>query len=126
VKLHADLIDAANVITACSVGAVTVNGVVHGSSLVVPARGQVQAWPVSNVADLEPAHFEQLLLLDPELVLFGSGARTQFIHPSLHRCLIGRGIGMETMDTSAACRTYNILAAEGRRVVAAMVLSGAD
>jgi uncharacterized protein len=55
-------------------------------------------------------------------VIFGSGARLQFVKPALYRSLIERGIGMETMDTAAACRTYNVLAAEGRMVVAALLM----
>ena len=58
----------------------------------------------------------------PELVIFGSGARLSFVHPSLLRPLIERGIGVETMDTMAAARTFNILAGEGRRVAAALLI----
>ncbi len=58
----------------------------------------------------------------PELVIFGSGERLQFVSPGLYRCLIEAGIGVETMDTGAACRTYNVLASEGRSVVAALLL----
>ena len=56
------------------------------------------------------------------MVIFGSGAKLRFVSPALLRGLIERGIGVETMDTAAACRTYNILAQEGRRVVAALLL----
>ena len=69
-----------------------------------------------------PQHFEQVLALAPELVIFGSGERLQFVSPGLYRCLIEAGIGVETMDTGAACRTYNVLASEGRSVVAALLL----
>ena len=62
------------------------------------------------------------LALSPELVIFGSGARLQFVSPALLRCLIERRIGVETMDTAAACRTYNILLAEGRNVAAAILI----
>ena len=58
----------------------------------------------------------------PELVIFGSGARLRFPAPGLLRDLIERRIGVETMDTAAACRTYNVLASEGRSVVAALLL----
>jgi uncharacterized protein len=63
-----------------------------------------------------------LLALKPELVIFGSGLRQKFIHPSLYKSLIQNHIGLETMNTAAACRTYNILAQEGRHVVAALLI----
>jgi uncharacterized protein len=63
--------------------------------------------------------------LKPELVIFGSGARIRFPAAALLRPLIERGIGVETMDTGAACRTYNVLAGEGRSVVLAAVLTPA-
>jgi uncharacterized protein len=57
-------------------------------------------------------------------VIFGSGPRQQFVQPGLYRCLIDARIGVETMDTAAACRTYNVLASEGRSVVAALIVLG--
>jgi uncharacterized protein len=87
----------------------------------VPASGGVVAWPVANFASLTEAHFEAIALLAPELVIFGSGPRIRFPHPSLLKPLISRRIGVETMDTAAACRTYNVLLAEGRAVVAALL-----
>ena len=63
-----------------------------------------------------------MLSLRPELVIFGSGARHRFVPAALLRGLIERGIGVETMDTAAACRTYNVLASEGRAVLAVLLL----
>ena len=63
-----------------------------------------------------------MLALAPELVIFGSGQRLRFVAPALLRPLIERRVGVETMDTAAACRTYNVLASEGRAVVAALLL----
>jgi len=63
-----------------------------------------------------------VLALKPELVIFGSGPRLRFVPPALLRSLIDSGIGVETMDTAAACRTYNVLVAEGRSAVAALLL----
>jgi uncharacterized protein len=68
------------------------------------------------------AHFEQLSALGTELVLFGSGSRLRFPRPEWLRPLINKGIGLETMDTPAACRTYNILAGEGRQVAVALLI----
>ena len=80
-------------------------------------------WPATNFASLCPAHFEYLLTLEPELVLLGTGNKILFPHPSLFAALIQRNIGLEVMDNQAACRTYNILASEGRRIVVALLAS---
>ncbi len=96
-----------------------------GHSLLVPWQGAVQAWAPERIDQLQAAHFEPVLALRPELVIFGSGARHRFIAPSLVRGLIEQGIGVEMMDTAAACRTYNILASEGRTVLAALLLDPA-
>lgn len=101
---------------------VWVNGQQHGESLLVPWRGEVQAWGLARFEDLSEAHFEQILRLKPELVIFGSGARIRFARPALYRCLIAARIGVETMDLAAACRTYNVLASESRTVLAALLI----
>ena len=93
-----------------------------GHSVLVPWSGTVQAWPPIGFETLKAADFEQVLALRPELVIFGSGLRLRFPAPALLRALIERRIGVETMDTPAACRTYNVLAAEGRNVLAALLL----
>ena len=79
-------------------------------------------WP-ARWEDLAAAHFEFLLTLRPEIVLLGSGARQKFPHPALLRSLSAARIGLEAMDTPAACRTYNILIAEGRNVIAAVMMA---
>lgn len=101
---------------------VWVNGAAHGESLLVPWRGEVQSWSVRRFDELGEQHFQQILALKPELVIFGSGARIRFARPALYRSLIEARIGMETMDLAAACRTYNVLASEGREVLAALLL----
>ena len=120
-KLHADKADL-YAITACGDGWVTVNSQRHTRSLVLHAATGVQPWDCARFEDLQPAHFEALLASDPELVVFGSGRRLRFARPALLKSLIERRIGIETMDTAAACRTYNILAGEGRRVTVALLL----
>ena len=79
-------------------------------------------WPATDFASLTEAHFDYFLALKPEVVLFGTGAKQQFARPELYRKLIKARIGIEFMDTPAACRTYNILTAEDRKVVAAVLL----
>ena len=101
---------------------VWVNGDAHTSSLLVPWKGEVMAWPLARFEDLTEQHFEQILTLKPELVIFGSGPRIRFAKPALQRSLISARIGVETMDLAAACRTYNVLASEGRAVLAALLI----
>ncbi|MCE2879540.1 MAG: Mth938-like domain-containing protein [Comamonadaceae bacterium] len=91
-------------------------------SLVLDSRGRKMDWQCSRFEALQEAHFDQLAGLQPELVVFGSGARLRFPPPVLLHRLMAQRIGLETMDTVAACRTYNILAGEGRHVVAALLI----
>ena len=92
-------------------------------SIVIGSRGDKYAWNCSRFEDLAAEHFGLLADLKPELVIFGSGTRLRFAPPALLRSLMAAQIGIETMDTLAACRTYNILAGEGRHVVAALIIA---
>jgi uncharacterized protein len=123
-KLHADKPDV-QTITAYGDGWIAVDNQRHQTSLVLSSGGQLVPWDCAVFDQLTADHFEGLLVLTaelPELVVFGSGSRLRFPHPALVKSLIERRIGIETMDTAAACRTYNILAGEGRRVVAALLI----
>ena len=91
-------------------------------SIVIGSRGEKFDWNCSRFEDLTRAHFTQLTDSLPELVIFGSGSRIRFAPPGLLQVLMQKRIGIETMDTLAACRTYNVLAGEGRRVVAALLI----
>lgn len=93
-----------------------------GYSIVIGSRGEKFAWDCASFEELSAAHFSRIAELAPELVIFGSGARLRFPPPAFLRDLMGRRIGVETMDTLAACRTYNILAGEGRHVIAALLI----
>ena len=97
-----------------------------GYSVVIGSRGEKFDWLCSRFEDLTAAHFERLAETRPELVIFGSGTRLRFPPPAFLRSLMAGRIGLETMDTPAACRTYNILAGEGRNVVAALLLEPLD
>lgn len=121
-KLHQDSSGALNTVTGYGAHYVDVNLVRHESSIVLLPDAPVLAWPVSSFDTLAPEHFELVLLQAPELVVFGSGARLRFPHPRLTALLAAQRIGVETMDFMAACRTYNILMAEGRRVAAALLI----
>lgn len=103
-------------------GYVTVNDRRSQRPLVVMAREVRTDWPATDFASLTPAHFAYFLDLKPEVLLLGTGAKQQFARPELYRDLIQAGISIEFMNTPAACRTYNILVAEDRKVVAAVLL----
>jgi uncharacterized protein len=92
------------------------------TSLLLTARHVDTGWPPQGFADLDTPHLAAILQLDPELVLLGTGARLQFPSPAILQPLHQAGIGVEVMDTGAACRTFNILVAEGRQVVAGLMM----
>lgn len=113
-------------VTAHGPGWVAINHEKVDASVVLGSRGERFAWEVSRFEELGAAHFEQLAALNAELVIFGSGSRLRFPRPPWLAALIARRIGLETMDTAAACRTYNILAGEGRHVVAALLIEPSE
>lgn len=119
-KLHASVPGNANVINAYGEGYVMVNGERHDSSVIVMAD-RVLAWSASSFDDLTPENFDALMALGLEIVLLGTGPRQRFPHPRLTTALAHAGIGVEVMDVQAACRTYNILVAEERKVAAALL-----
>lgn len=120
-KLQPDRSDAPT-ISGYGPGWVGVDGQKFTQSVVVASDGQNRPWACAAFAELTEDHFNTLSQGQPELVIFGSGARLRFAPPALLRGLMAQRIGVETMDTLAACRTYNILAAEGRKVVAALLI----
>ncbi|MEP7058727.1 MAG: Mth938-like domain-containing protein [Caldimonas sp.] len=120
-KLQADRMEGQNAISRHGADGVIVNGAEFRRSVVVPWRGSVLAWNVDAFDALNAGHFATIAALEPELVVFGSGVRIRFPKPPLLQALMARRIGLETMDTAAACRTYNVLLAEGRSVVAALL-----
>ncbi len=120
-KMRADKIEGRNAIARHGADGIIVNGVEHTESVLVAWRGSVSPWQAARFEDLTAEHFARIAELGPELVLFGSGPRIRFPAPALLRPLIERRIGIETMDTAAACRTYNVLLAEDRSVVAALI-----
>ena len=124
-KLQADRMEGQNAISRHGSEGVIVIGAEFRVSVVVPWRGAVMPWGVASFEALADGHFEALAELAPELVILGSGSRLRFPKPALMRPLMARRIGFETMDTAAACRTYNVLLAEGRSVVAALLFDAA-
>ena len=124
-KLHQSRAQGQNVFTGYGPGYVSVNGTRWEASVIVLAD-RIQRWDVPDFDALTEGSFASLAELGVEIVLLGSGARLRFPHPRLTQALGKAGIGLEVMDTRAACRTYNILLDEGRRVAAALLIEPAD
>ncbi|HMX11730.1 MAG TPA: Mth938-like domain-containing protein [Burkholderiaceae bacterium] len=120
-KLQPDRLEGVNVIAGHDARGLIVNAQRWTESIVVPAQGEVRAWDCAQFEALTAEHFERLLADAPEIVLIGTGTRQRFVPPALLRGLIERRIGVECMDTVAACRTYNVLVGERRRVTAALL-----
>ena len=120
-KIHPDIIDVPS-ISSYGKGWVQVAGERLTRSVVIASDGRRFEWQCTRFEDLTAAHFEQLAQLQTELVIFGSGERLRFPDATLTRALIESQIGIESMDTQAACRTYNILAGEGRHVAVALLM----
>jgi len=120
-KLQPDKFDV-QAITGYGPGWVGVGAEKVTHSVILGSRGEHIDWEAARFEDLDTAHFTRLAELAPEVVIFGSGNRIRFPKPAWLRPLVERRIGLETMDTAAACRTYNILAQEGRHVAVALVL----
>ena len=120
-KLHQTQPDALNTVTAYDAGMIEINARQHSGSLYFMPEGDVSEWPVVSADQLTAADLEQLLTEKPEIVLIGTGSRQTFFRPEVLAPLVNAGIGHEVMSTPAACRTYNILMAEGRLVMAALL-----
>ena len=120
--LHLNTNTSQKLFTGHGKGYVAINGRQFQQPVVVMA-GQVRTdWPASDFVSLEAKHFDYFLELKPEILLFGTGPKQQFARPELYRELVKARIGIEFMDTPAACRTYNILVAEDRHVIAAVLI----
>ncbi len=102
-------------------GGVRLEQAYYTSSMIVASFAAPRDWSPTAVAQLQPEHFESLLAMEPEVVILGTGARHIHPDPRLFVGLQQRGVGVEVMSTAAACRTYNVLLADGRRVVACLL-----
>ena len=121
-KLHVSGPGNRNAITGYGDGYVLVNGQRHESSLIV-LSDRVVPWDVLGFTKITTEDFEKLKTLDVEILLLGTGPTQRFPHPRLTAPLAEAGIGLEVMDLKAACRTYNILVAEERKVAAALLFA---
>ena len=121
-KLHLANPGDTKLFTAHGTGHVMVNGERYEHSIVVLAEEVRNDWSVEGFDALTESHFAYFNALKPDVLLLGTGTIQRFPHPRLYRALTDARSGVECMDTPAACRTYNILVAEGRRVVAAILI----
>jgi uncharacterized protein len=122
-KIERDEATGRNTFTGYGAGYVEVNRARHTQSLVVGGDRIVADWPARTIEGLSADHMAAIVELAPEIVLIGTGAALRFPEPQLLAPLYKAGIGVEVMDTPAACRTYNILLGEGRNVVAALIVA---
>lgn len=121
-KLHLANTPDQKVFTAHGPGYVMVSGERYQQPIVVTPQQVLTDWQPQDFAALDERHFAYFLAFQPEVILLGTGSQLCFPHPRLYRMLIEARIGVEFMDTAAVCRTYNILMAEDRKVVAAILL----
>lgn len=121
-KLHLTNADGNYLITGYDKGWVEINRQRYTSNLILLPNQLIQDWGAVNIESIECTHFEQIAAYKPDIVLLGTGASHRFTHPRLSVALSETGVSLECMSTHAACRTYNILMAEGRNVAAALLL----
>jgi uncharacterized protein len=112
-----------NIIRGYAAGQVTINDEVIVTSVVVTPDRIIRDWLPHTFGDLERRHIARLEELQPEIIVLGTGLRLHFPDAEFTAGFLSRGIGVEIMDTNAACRTYNILLSEGRGVVAALLMA---
>ncbi len=121
-KLQSDPQSGANTITGYGDGYVEINQTPYSHAVLLSSDGNIKEWPVKSFDELAAANFTQMVDLKPELIIIGTGNRQRFPKPELVKTLIDAKIGFEIMDSQAACRTYNILVSEGRRVLLALIV----
>jgi len=124
VQLSQENPDFVYVLRGISADGVLVNQETLRTSFVLTPNQLVQDWRPVSVDELQPEDMDAVLALQPALVLLGTGPRQRFPSPAVMAALLTRGIGIEVMDSGAAARTFNVLATEGRKVVAAFLVPG--
>ena len=121
-KLHATNTKQYQTITAYDDDGVELNAQRFEKSLIVLPELEPMPWPVDQFDQLKVEHFEQIASTLPDVVILGTGRKQRFVHPKLIGALTSQHKGVECMDNQAACRTYNILMAEGRKVALALIM----
>ncbi|WP_323140772.1 Mth938-like domain-containing protein [Massilia phyllosphaerae] len=123
-KLHTSSTEKYQTVTGYDHTGVEINAQRFDYSVLVMPEVAPRPWNVTRFEDLTAAHFEQIAADKPDVVILGTGERQRFVHPRLVASLSNQRIGVESMDSHAACRTYNILMGEGRKAVLALILEG--
>ncbi|MGV3742962.1 MAG: Mth938-like domain-containing protein [Burkholderiaceae bacterium] len=121
-KLHTTTTQQYQTVTAYDETGVELNAIRYTHSLLVLPEMKPVQWPVSSFDALTEENFEQVKNTDPDVVILGTGKKQRFVHPKLIKALTAKQVGVESMDNQAACRTYNILMAEGRKVALALII----
>ncbi|MGD2052477.1 MAG: Mth938-like domain-containing protein [Gammaproteobacteria bacterium] len=125
-KFSEDKIDQGYYVSGYDTGVILVNGAPKTASFVISREKLIEDWAPTRIDELRTRHLEPLQAMQPELVLIGTGETLRFPSVEHYACLIEQNIGVEIMDSAAACRTYNILLGEGRNVVAGIILGIRD
>jgi len=123
-KLHSSSTEKYQTVTGYDQAGVEINAQRFDYSVLVMPETAPRAWPVTRFEDLKAEHFEAIAADKPDVVILGTGERQRFVHPRLVTSLSSQRIGVESMDSHAACRTYNILMGEGRKVTLALIIEG--
>jgi uncharacterized protein len=123
-KLHSSSTEKYQTVTGYDQSGVEINAKRYDHSVLVMPEVPPRAWDVTHFDDLTAAHFEQIAADKPDVVILGTGERQRFAHPRLTASLSSQRIGVESMDSHAACRTYNILMGEGRKATLALIIEG--
>lgn len=122
-QLSLDTVTGIYQIRAYEEGRIQINNNWINHSVIISPDQLIDPWRPASIADLKNTDFESVLALTPEVVLLGTGSKLNFPAPEILASIYAQQIGVEIMDTGAACRTYNLLMAEGRRVVAALLIT---
>lgn len=124
-KLHSTNTQQYQTVTAYDEAGVELNAKRFEHSLIVLPESAPMPWAIEHFEQLTAQHFEQIAATMPDVVILGTGRKQRFVHPRLIAALTARHKGVECMDNQAACRTYNILMAEGRKVALALIMEAA-
>jgi len=121
-KFSEDYAIGTNVIRSFTDSTIDVNNKTYNKSLIISSNLLIDDWIISHIDDMKTEHWQELIQHKPEVILIGTGASLVFPHPSIYAPAIDMGIGVEFMDSKAACRTYNVLVSEDRSVLAGIIL----
>jgi uncharacterized protein len=121
-KLHSSNTEKYQTVTGYDQSGVEINAQRYDYSVLVMPETPPRPWNVTRFDDLTAEHFEEIAADKPDVVVLGTGERQRFVHPRLIASLSKQHVGVESMDSHAACRTYNILMGEGRKVTLALII----